>query len=174
MRPQRRSARLKRRNPAALPWLDVGAGPAVLLDSCVYIDVLQRRAPHEVKSALSARLINHSSVSLSELTHPFGHLDPTDDRTGDALSRISEFIATIPAHRLTTPSDAAFGQSGMLAGLVMRLAGDGAPRALQNDALLYLHALERGFTVLTRNLRDFDYFDQLAPSGRVLFYRQMD
>jgi len=135
---------------------------------------MQRRAPSEVKTVLSARLINHSGVSLSELTHPFGRLDPADLRTRNALRRIDELIRTIPSHRLTTPSESAFGRSGMLAGLVMRLAGEGEPRALQNDALLYLHALERGFTVLTRNLRDFDYFDQLMPSGRVLFYRRTE
>jgi len=26
--------------------------------------------------------------------------------------------------------------------------------------------------LLTRNIREFDWFDQLLPSGRVLFYRQ--
>jgi predicted nucleic acid-binding protein len=62
----------------------------------------------------------------------------------------------------------------MLAGLVARLSGGdpaGAP-ALLNDASLYLQALERGWIVLTRNLRDFDYLDQLLPAGRVLFYEQ--
>lgn len=62
----------------------------------------------------------------------------------------------------------------MLAGLVTRLSGGepgGAP-ALLNDASLYLQALERGWVVLTRNLRDFDHFDQLLPADRVLFYEQ--
>lgn len=40
-----------------------------------------------------------------------------------------------------------------------------------NDATLYLHALERGYTVLTRNIQDFDFMNQIMPSGRVLFYR---
>jgi predicted nucleic acid-binding protein len=43
---------------------------------------------------------------------------------------------------------------------------------LLNDASLYLQAMERGWIVLTRNLRDFDYLDQLLPAGRVLFYEQ--
>lgn len=47
----------------------------------------------------------------------------------------------------------------------------GVPTLL-NDASLYLQALERGWIVLTRNLRDFDYLDQLLPAGRVLFYEQ--
>lgn len=61
----------------------------------------------------------------------------------------------------------------MLAGLVARLSGaEGVGRpTLLNDASLYLHALERGWIILTRNVRDFDYFDQLLPVGRVLLYQ---
>ncbi|WP_348640715.1 hypothetical protein [Mesorhizobium sp. AA22] len=66
------------------------------------------------------------------------------------------------------------GEARMLAGLVMRLSGSarGESPTLLNDASLYLQALERGWIVLTRNVRDFDYFDQLLPVGRVLFYEQ--
>jgi predicted nucleic acid-binding protein len=48
---------------------------------------------------------------------------------------------------------------------------DGSPTLL-NDASLYLQALERGWIVLTRNIRDFDLFDQLLLADRVLFYEQ--
>jgi predicted nucleic acid-binding protein len=34
-----------------------------------------------------------------------------------------------------------------------------------------MHALEHGYTVLTRNIRDFDFMNQIVPPGRVLFYR---
>jgi hypothetical protein len=54
-----------------------------------------------------------------------------------------------------------------------RLAGidSGRRQALLNDAALFLQALEQGQTLLTRNIREFDLFDQLLPTGRVLFYR---
>jgi hypothetical protein len=39
-----------------------------------------------------------------------------------------------------------------------------------NDAILYLQGVENGHTGLTRNIREFDYFDQLLPSDRVLLY----
>jgi hypothetical protein len=60
-------------------------------------------------------------------------------------------------------------------GLVVRLAGVDLTRrqALLNDATLYLQAIEQGQIVLTRNVREFDWFDQLVPSGRMLFYRRM-
>jgi len=42
----------------ALPFAPARAarGPELLLDTCVYIDVLQRRAPEELKSLLATRL----------------------------------------------------------------------------------------------------------------------
>jgi hypothetical protein len=32
--------------------------------------------------------------------------------------------------------------------------------------------VEQGCTLLTRNVREFDWFEQLLPSDRVLFYRR--
>ncbi len=143
-----------------------------MLDTCVYIDVLQGRAPSAMEALLSTRVLNHSAICLAELTHLFGRLDPDHRETRAALEKLEILVAGIPARRLSVPSDRALGQSGMLAGMVMRLGGDGGPRSLQNDAAVYFHALERGFVLLTRNLLQHDYFDQLCPSGRVLFYRR--
>lgn len=42
--------------------------------------------------------------------------------------------------------------------------------AALNDATVYLHALERGHTLLTSNIRDFDFTNQIVPAGHVLFY----
>jgi predicted nucleic acid-binding protein len=55
-----------------------------------------------------------------------------------------------------------------------RLSGvdRGDSPTLVNDSSLYFQALKRGWIVLTRNVRDFDYFDQLLPADRVLFYEQ--
>lgn len=41
-----------------------------------------------------------------------------------------------------------------------------------NDAAMFMQALENGFTMLTRNISDLDFMEQLVPAGRVLFYRQ--
>ena len=63
-------------------------------------------------------------------------------------------------------------EAGILAGLVYRLCGlqPGQEIAALNDAILYLHAMANGQTVLTRNIRDFDAMNQILPDGRVLFY----
>ena len=65
--------------------------------------------------------------------------------------------------------------AGIISGLAFRPGGfqTGQEVAALNDATIYLHALERGYTVLTRNIRNFDFMTQIVPSGRVLFYRSV-
>jgi predicted nucleic acid-binding protein len=176
IKPQRNTANIRRRPVTDLRFVQsaVSTRTELLLDTCVYIDMLQGRAPDRVNDLLEARVSNHSTVCLSELTHLLGHLDPARKGTKAVLDEIRITIQDIPARRLSSPSAAAFGEAGMLAGLVTRLSGanpDGRP-ALLNDASLYLQALENGWIVLTRNLRDFDFFDQLLPAERVLFYER--
>jgi predicted nucleic acid-binding protein len=83
-------------------------------------------------------------------------------------------IEEIPLHRLDDAISAGvILEAGNLSGLVFRLGGfqPGQEVAALNDATIYLHALEHGYTVLTRNIRDFDFMNQIVPPGRVLFYR---
>jgi predicted nucleic acid-binding protein len=177
LKPQRRRIRLERRPEEALPFVSQAAatGPELLLDTCVYIDVLQQRLPEAVEALMTARLCNHSGVVLAELAHLFGRLDPRDRRTEGVLAAVAAAISAIPAHRLRAPSLNVLGEAGILAALAARLAGigQGRERALLNDATIYLQAVEQGQIVLTRNLREFDCLEQLLPSRRVLFYRQV-
>jgi predicted nucleic acid-binding protein len=83
-------------------------------------------------------------------------------------------IDDIPRHRLDDAISAGvILEAGILFGPVFRLGGflPGQEVAALNDATIYLHALEHGYTVLTRNIRDFDFMNQIVPPGRVLFYR---
>lgn len=174
IKPQGTRDRLARRREADLLFASRVslAGAELLLDTVVYIDVLQTRAPPEVKELLVGRLKMHSSVALGELTHLFGRLDPADPRTPRTLSQLRGAIEDIPAHRLQVPSLRAFGEAGMLAGLAARLGGRAHEVELFNDALLLLQAAEAGRILLTRNLRDFDILQQLAPHAQVIFYRR--
>jgi len=149
----------------------VAAGAELLLDTCVYIDVSQNHSPGAVDRLVETRIVNHSTICLAELTHLFGRLDPAHRETRRTLSTLGGVLARIPARRLTTPSERAFGEAGMLAGLCARLTGRRTDPSLLNDALIFLQAREQGRAVLTRNVADFDYFDQLAPGGDLLFYR---
>jgi predicted nucleic acid-binding protein len=148
-----------------------GPGPELLLDTCVYIDEVQGRAPPELDRLLRMRVLNHSSVAPSELTHLFGRFHPAHPGTRSALKELRGIVDDIPAHRLTAPSLRAAGEAGMLAGLAARLTGRAAAQALLNDSLILLHAAETGCVLLTRNVMDFDVLQQLAPQTQVLLYR---
>jgi predicted nucleic acid-binding protein len=176
LKPERRQGRLARRPDAELPFVGGIAAPRVLLlDTTVYVDGLEGTLPPDVDDLLETRTLIHHVVVLGELSHLFGRLDPGRPGTARALDELEGVIAEIPAHRTETTASARTAiEAGILAGLVLRLGGTsaGGEVAAMNDALLYLHAVERGYTVLTRNIRDFDLMDQLLPEGRVLFYRR--
>ena len=59
----------------------------------------------------------------------------------------------------------------MLAGLVTRLTGQRKSIALLNDAMLFLQASEMGCDLLSANVSDFDFLDQLLPGTGVLLYQ---
>jgi predicted nucleic acid-binding protein len=164
------------RERGALRWAagEPKTGAPILIDTTVYLDALQGKTPGVVDDLLRFRKVFHSSVCLSELTHSFGRLLPTDPRTKVVLQALADTINDIPPQRLFEPDVDAWGKSGMLAGKIMRLAGiqpgRGAERKLQNDSLIYLQACSVGAAVLTRNHRDFDLLNQLVTTGAVIFY----
>ena len=170
IRPQRSAAKLARRPEEELPLVHKAAviGRELLLDTCVYIDVLQGKTPVEVDSLLENRIVNHSCVALAEMTHLMGALDPADKRP--VLKTLGRTIDDIPEHRLSAPSSRMFGEAGMLAGMVTRLSGQPHSIALLNDALLFLQAAATGCDLLTGNRRDFDLLDQIIPGTGVILY----
>lgn len=172
IRPQRPGARLARRPEVELPLASKKPviGRELMLDTCVYIDVLQGKTPLEVDHLLENRIVNHSSVALGEMTHLMGALDPADKRTASVLKMLGRTIDDIPGHRLNAPSARMFGEAGMLAGLVTRLSGQPHSIALLNDALLFLQAAATGCDLLTGNRRDFDFLDQLMPGTGLILY----
>lgn len=171
----RRKAALARRGDSELPYAtDALPGPALLLDTCVYIDRLQGRLPPLADALLDLRISNHSSVGLSELTFAVGRLDPADGRTRATIDAIGALVATIRPYRLFHPDADVSGRAALLAGVLARIQSHGKDDRLRawNDCLLFLQATKLGLTVLTRNVRDFDLLLQLVPAGRVLFYRE--
>jgi hypothetical protein len=177
LKPQRYSGTLKRRADEDLPWVadEPAIGGALFLDTTVYLDVLQGRSPNEVDRLLSYRLCHHSSVCLSELTHIFGRLDPKHASTKAVLETLEATVEDVPQHRLHAPDAAVWGQAGVLAGLLFRLSnlpkGEGHERRFVNDALVFLQARQLGASVLTGNVRDYDFLTQILPTGRIILYR---
>ena len=149
-------------------------GQALLLDTCVCIDQLQGKAPDIVAQAITSRHASHSSVTVSELMHTVGVLDPRDHRTPAVVAEISGLIRHMPVHRVFSPDGDVLGRAGLLAGVVCRLQGYGVDRRLRAllDCVLFLQAQKLGLTILTRDVGDFDVLQQLLPRGRVLFYRR--
>jgi predicted nucleic acid-binding protein len=177
IKPQKGATVLQERPHGAVRWAanEPKTGSPILLDSTVYIDILQGKAPGEIDDLLRYRSVFHSAVCLAELTHLVGRLDPSDPRTRKVRSTIAGVVEhDIPRHRMFEPDTRTWGEAAMLAGKVLRLAqfatGRGLERKLLNDSLIYLQARKIGAAVLTRNRRDFDFLNQLAPSGSVIFY----
>ena len=177
LKPQKHTGTLERRVDEDLPWVadEPAIGGPLFLDTSVYLDVLQGRSPAEVDRLLTYRLCHHSSVCLSELTHIFGRLDPKHNSTKAVLETVEATVDDIPAHRLHAPDAALWGQAGVLAGLLFRLSnlpkGQGHERRFVNDALVFLQARQLGASVLTGNVRDFDFLTQILPTGRIILYR---
>ena len=180
LKPQQAGRPLKIRAESALRWAEhePKAGAPLLIDTNVYIDVLQGRTPATVDDLLRYRRIFHSAVCLAELTHAFGRLDPANRATKAALAALAGTIDEIPRHRLFAPDVDIWRKAGMLAGKALRLGGVPAgreqARKLLNDSLIYLQARKVGAAILTRNARDFDLLEQLVLSGAVLIYRPVD
>ncbi|MEX2697365.1 type II toxin-antitoxin system VapC family toxin [Rhizobium mongolense] len=167
-----------RRDDDELPFLSdmAEAGQELLLDTCVYIDGLQGRAPDIVANLLDIRHSNHSTIAVQELMHTVGVLDPEHPGTRAAVRQIRRMIREMPAHRIFVPDADTLGRAALLSGILCRLQGyqrDARLRAL-HDCVLILQAQKLGLTVLTANVSDFDYLLQLMPTGRSLFYRSSD
>lgn len=166
---------LARRPDSDLDFIDAEAlaGRPLLLDTCVYIDQLQARAPPLIERLMGVRQVNHSTIAIQELMHAVGALDPTDRRTPSAVETICRQIESMPDHRVFTPDAEVLGRAALLAGMLSRLQGytaDHRQKAL-HDCVLFLQARKLRFTILTANLSEFDLLQQLQPDGRVLFYR---
>ena len=176
LKPEKRRASLRRRAVLDLPWVvdEPSIGRPLLLDTTVYIDVLQGRTPSAVDRLLTYRTCFHSAVSLAEVSHLFGRLDPAHPSTKPALKAVAATISDIPDHRLRAPGASIWGEAGILAGAVFRLSGlprnQGHERKYLNDAIVYLQAGELGATLVTANATDFDFLNQMAPEVSMLLY----
>ena len=78
-----------------------------------------------------------------------------------------------PSYRTLATDSEIWREAGILSGTLARLQGykSDQRRRVLNDALLFATARKHGCSVLTRNVLDFDFLQQLDPSGKVLFYR---
>jgi predicted nucleic acid-binding protein len=173
IKPEKWTGSLAPRNASGLDFVECAEpfGPPLLLDTCVYLDVMEGRLPVAAKDLIKSRPVRHVSVVLGELSHFFGRLVPSLANAA-VLEKLRSAIEFIDPRLLSEPTAGVNLEAGILCGLVFRLGGFqvGQELAALNDATIFLHALEQGQTVLTRNLNDFDRMNQIMPGGKVLFY----
>jgi predicted nucleic acid-binding protein len=145
----------------------------LIYDTTVYIDILQNRFPRRGDAMLRASEAWHSPVTEAELAATCGLLDPAHAQTRGIMEQVVAVIERRPSHRTLATDSEIWREAGILSGTLARLQGykSDQRRRVLNDALLFATARKHGCSVLTRNVLDFDFLQQLVPSGKVLFYR---
>jgi predicted nucleic acid-binding protein len=144
-----------------------------LYDTTVYIDILRDQFPMTGDVMLRAVEAWHSPVTEAELISAVGLLEPHHSRTRPAIDKIAAIIDQRPTQRTLVPDAVVWREASIFSGILARLQGfdNSQRRRVLNDALLFVSARRHGCTLLTRNISDFDFLQQLEPAGRVLFYR---
>ena len=174
LKPDKHRLQLKPRAESDLEFVGTTRQqPAKLLyDTTVYIDILQGRFPQQGEAMLRATEAWHSPVTEAELAATCGLLDPAHARTREIIEQVAAVIDRRPTYRTITPDAEIWRAAGILSGMLARTQGYGREqrRRVLNDALLFETARKHGCTVLTRNVVDFDFLQQLDPSGHVMFY----
>jgi predicted nucleic acid-binding protein len=165
--------RLIRRSDSDLAFAsnEEAIGAPLLLDTCVYLHVLRGNTPVAVDMLLRTRALYHSAVAVAELTFRLGAKIPANKHERMARQQLEAVIGDIPAHRLVCPTAAIWCEAGIVAGIRARAGGISTDQRGVNDALIFLQAHSIGALVLTANVADFDILQQVAPAGRVVFYR---
>ena len=175
LKPEKHRRLLKSRAESELDFLGSGKyrHGKLLYDTTVYVDILPDRFPQHGERTLRAAEAWHSPVTEAELAAACGMLDPAHPGTQKVVEKICKIIERRPNHRMIIPDTDIWREAWVLSGALARLQGYGKDqrRRILNDALLFASARKYGCAVLTRNLIDFDFLQQLEPSGRVLFYR---
>ena len=175
LKPHKHRQKLQRRHDRELSFLGIAAEqPRTLLyDTTVYVDILQGRFPDFQEAMLRTADAWHSTVAESELASACALLDPGHRNTRNVVKQIIAILNRMPPHRMITPDREIWRDAGILTGTIARLQGipKSDRRRILNDALIFASARKHGHTVLTRNVGDFDFLQQLDPSGKIAFYR---
>lgn len=174
LKPEKGQQELKRRDRSQLQFLAqlTPPFPKLLLDTTVYIDVLQGRMRKAEEIALRSANVWHSTVTEAELSAVAGLLDQARSETARVIAQLAEAIDQRRTHRILTPDRETWREAGILAGALARVQryGRGERRRTLNDALIFVSGTKNGCVVLTRNLADFDLLMQLDARGRAVFY----
>jgi predicted nucleic acid-binding protein len=151
----------------------IRAGIPVMLDTTIYIDALKPLGlPGPVAALIARNVVLHCAIACAELAVSIGHLDPAHPRTAEHRVPLIETLSRMAPARIIAPSADAWTEAALIAGILARTQGyarDGR-RAVLNDALMLLTAIEAGAVLVSRNVRDMDLLLRFRPDGQLLLY----
>lgn len=137
--------------------------PKYVLDSNIYIHATRDDAWNDELEAFmwsSTPFVYIHSVVAGELLT--GATNPNLERR-----TFHDFIEPLEdSRRIITPSHAAWKRAGQIIATLVRtkrFGADAVPRSFFNDCLLAASARDEGFSIITRNIRDFDLIRAVTP-----------
>jgi predicted nucleic acid-binding protein len=163
------------RDRAALPFdaSKVDAASPLMLDATVYLDSLKYPGlPLPIQALIARNVVLHCAIACAELAVSIGHLDPAHPQTAAHRAPLLDVLQRMAPTRITAPSAAAWTEAALIAGILARVQAYRRKdrRALLNDALLLLTAIEARAVLISRNVRHMDLLLRFRPDARVLLY----
>jgi len=160
---------LARRPDGDLPFVgdEAQSGNALLLDTTVYIDRMQGNAPTSSRDSWTCG----QSTTAPSRSSNYAHRRPPRSRAwGNPLCRDPDQEGP-SGHAGTSAVRTGYrdpARAAALAGILARTQGYAAGARLRalHDCVLFLQALKLGFTILTRNIKDYDFLLQMVPDRR--------
>jgi len=144
-----------------------------MLDTTVYLDALKAPGlPTAIATLVARNVVLHSAISCAELAVSVGHLDLAHPLAAVHRAPLVETLSRMAPTRIVAPSAAAWTEAALIAGILARIQGypRESRRAVLNDALILLTALEGGATLISRNVRHMDLLLRFRPDAHVLLY----
>lgn len=157
----------------------VGAGDAtaqlsrrLLLDTNVYIHIAAGSLPSPAHALIERCVPYHSAVCIGELTLGIANADPSHPSWRALRDHYSAQIAGFSPSRILSPDPDIWIEASLIAGTLARCQNGQRHQRKEalNDALIFLTAAKAGIPVLTADREDFDLIQQIAPSGRFIYF----
>jgi predicted nucleic acid-binding protein len=144
-----------------------------MLDTTVYLDASKAPGlPDAIVALISRHVVLHCAIACAELAVSTGHLDPAHPRTAGNRAPLIDILSRMAPSRIVAPSADAWTEAAIITGILARIQAYPREnrRALLNDALLLLTAIETGAALISRNIRHMDLLLRFKPDAPVLLY----
>lgn len=143
-------------------------GTRMLVDTGVYIAEAAGRLPAALSEKLARIELHHCSVCLTEIAVGLTNRDVSATTWPTECEYWNGVFSKLPPRRIHVPDQQVWVAAGILTGILTRTQGfqPHQRKDALNDALIFMTSLKAGLPVLTENRRDFDWLQQLVPSGR--------